>query len=566
VLGALTAAVAFYPADIGYAASSNDHYASQELPRAAHEPSSGPLYAAIVLDVNSGKVLHSANADELRHPASLTKIMTLYLLFERLESGTLKLDTPLPVSEHASIQAPTKLGLKPDQTIQVEDAIGGLVTKSANDAAVVVAEAIAGDEHEFAQLMTRKAHALGMSHTVYRNASGLPNDEQVTTARDQATLGRAIQERFPRYYRYFAMPSFMYQGQTMRNHNELLGQVEGLDGIKTGYIQASGFNLVTSVRRNNRHIVSVVLGGASAGARDARMRSLIEEYIVAAAPQKNTTAIAEASRAPVEMRAAASRVREAQVAEPSTKATGAADAQSANQPTAPAIYSVASYERPTAWPLPSVTPSSTTAATIAAPPSAASLGDEHPTASAPAGMQAPLASDPIRPIPVKTVKAEVPSTFGTPAHEHIEIPEAHSGDAPARQSSAPLQALVKPQPALLPQKAGMLGTVVSREQPARDASLRSAPHQATPSGAADHSGWSIQIGAFPSEQDARKKLSIAQTKATQILNHASPLTEAVVKGDNTLYRARFAGLQKDEAEVACRQLKNSEIDCIIIKH
>jgi D-alanyl-D-alanine carboxypeptidase len=213
--------------------------------------------------------------------------------------------------------------------------------------------------------------------------------------------------------------------------------------------------------------------------------------------------------------------------------------------------------------LSAVTPSSTTAAT-AAPPSAAALADDPPTASAPAEMQAPLASDPIRPIPVKTVKAELPSTVGTPVHEQIE--KAHSGDASARQSSAPLQAVVKPQPALLPQKAGMLGTVVSREQPARDASLRSAPHQATPSGTADHSGWSIQIGAFPSEQDARKKLSTAQAKATQILNHASPLIEAVVKGDNTLYRARFAGLQKDQAEVVCRQLKSSEIDCIIIKN
>src|SRR5580704_12668031 len=306
LLVALAVTVAVRPADARHSGPHHASHASHESSRgshdsshAAHESTAGPPYAAIVLDVNSGNVLHSANADELRHPASLTKIMTLYLLFERLEAGKLRLDSALPVSEHASIQAPPKLGLKPNQTIAVEDAIGGLVTKSANDAAVVVAEAIAGDEHEFAQLMTRKAHALGMSRTVYRNASGLPNDEQVTTARDQATLGRAIQERFPGYYRYFAMPSFKYHGQTMRNHNELLGQVEGLDGIKTGYIQASGFNLVTSVRRNNRHIVSVVLGGASAGARDARMRGLIEEYIAAAAPQNNASAIAEARRAPV---------------------------------------------------------------------------------------------------------------------------------------------------------------------------------------------------------------------------------------------------------------------------
>src|SRR5208282_5973081 len=161
-----------------------------------------------------------------------------------------RLDTPLAVSEHASEQAPTKLGLKPDQTIAVEDAIRGLVTKSANDAAVVIAEAIAGDEHEFAEMMTRKAHALGMSRTVYRNASGLPNDEQITTARDQALLGRAIQERFPREYRYFSTASFTYHGREMRNHNHLLGEVGGVDGIKTGYTRASGFNLVTSVHRD----------------------------------------------------------------------------------------------------------------------------------------------------------------------------------------------------------------------------------------------------------------------------------------------------------------------------
>src|SRR5205807_2489769 len=163
-----------------------------------------PPYADIVVDANSGQVLHAANADSLRHPASLTKIMTLYLLFEQLEAGRLKLDSRLPVSAHAASQAPTKLELKPGQTIAVEDAIRGIVTKSANDAAVVVAEAIGGSENDFALLMTRKARALGMTRTVYANASGLPDSEQLTTARDQVVLGRAIQDRFPRYYSYFA--------------------------------------------------------------------------------------------------------------------------------------------------------------------------------------------------------------------------------------------------------------------------------------------------------------------------------------------------------------------------
>jgi D-alanyl-D-alanine carboxypeptidase len=281
--------IAVLPADAKhYRANVSSHERDRD-----RSSSSSPPYAAIVVDGNSGSVLHSANADELRHPASLTKIMTLYLLFERLDAGKIKLDTQLPVSEHASVQAPTKLGLKPGHTIAVEDAIKGLVTKSANDAAVVIAEALGGSEGDFAELMTRKAHALGMVHTVYRNASGLPNDEQVTTAREQAVLGRAVQERFPRFYRYFSTSSFTYHGETMSNHNHLLGRVEGVDGIKTGYTQASGFNLVTSVHRNNRHIVGVVLGGSSAGARDAKMRSLIEEHIARAATQHTAPLIAE---------------------------------------------------------------------------------------------------------------------------------------------------------------------------------------------------------------------------------------------------------------------------------
>src|SRR3954453_13684327 len=184
-----------------------------------------PAYSSIIVDGNSGATLSANNPDASRHPASLTKIMTLYLLFEGLDAGRLKLDSEMQVSEHASEQAPTKLGLRPGQTIRVEDAIKGLVTRSANDAAVVIAEAIASDEGDFARLMTRKARALGMTHTVYRNASGLPNDEQVTTARDQSTLGRAIQDRFPRYYRYFSMTAFTYRGQSIHNHNRLLGKV-----------------------------------------------------------------------------------------------------------------------------------------------------------------------------------------------------------------------------------------------------------------------------------------------------------------------------------------------------
>ena len=182
------------------------------LSRARSADSYQPAYSSIVVDANSGAVMQATNADAPRHPASLTKIMTLYLLFERLEQGKIKLTTELPVSAHAAVQAPSKLGLKPGDSIRVETAIRAIVTKSANDVAVIVAEAIGGDEPAFAKMMTAKARALGMNQTTYRNASGLPDDQQITTARDQAILGRAIQDRFPNYYHYFATRTFEYRG------------------------------------------------------------------------------------------------------------------------------------------------------------------------------------------------------------------------------------------------------------------------------------------------------------------------------------------------------------------
>jgi len=240
-----------------------------------------------VVDDNTGQAIYEVNADEPRHPASLTKIMTLYVLFEQIEAGKFKLDTPLPVSAHAAGQAPVKLGLKAGQAITVDEAIRAMVTKSANDAAALVGEAIGGgDEEEGARLMTLKAQALGMTNTTYVNASGLPADEQITTARDQAVLGLAVQNRFPTLYGYFSTPSFNYHGIEMHNHNGLLGKVRGVDGIKTGFTEASGHNLVASVRRDDKHIVAIVLGDASNAARDERMRQLIEDHIPHASAQR----------------------------------------------------------------------------------------------------------------------------------------------------------------------------------------------------------------------------------------------------------------------------------------
>ncbi|CAO4178175.1 SPOR domain-containing protein [Methylorubrum populi] len=234
-----------------------------------------PPYAAMVVDVKSGRTLHAVNEDALRHPASITKVMTLYMLFEQLEKGRYDLDSPLTVSANAAAQAPSKLGLRPGSTISVEDAIKALVTKSANDIACAIGENIAGSEPRFAEMMTRKAKALGMSRTHYANASGLPDPDQITTAHDLTILARAIQDRFPRYYRYFQTRSFAFRGRVIGNHNHLLGNVEGVDGIKTGYTRDSGFNLMTAAKLGDRQIVAIVLGGKSGASRDRIMADLV---------------------------------------------------------------------------------------------------------------------------------------------------------------------------------------------------------------------------------------------------------------------------------------------------
>ena len=207
-----------------------------------------PPYADMVVDAKTGRVLHAVNEDALRHPASVTKVMTSIYSSSSSRRAASTSIRELRVSAHSQSMAPSKLGLRAGQTIEVEDAIKALVTKSANDVAATVAENIGGSEDAFAEMMTRKARQLGMNRTVYKNASGLPDPGQVTTARDLVTLGRAIQDRFPRYYTYFRTPSFSYAGATHRNHNRLMSRVEGMDGIKTGYTRMSGFNLLTSVK------------------------------------------------------------------------------------------------------------------------------------------------------------------------------------------------------------------------------------------------------------------------------------------------------------------------------
>lgn len=471
-----------------------------------------PPYASIVVDANSGRVMQATNADSPRHPASLTKMMTLYLLFERLAAGTMKLSTEMPVSAHASAMAPTKLGLKPGEHLSVSDAVQGIVTQSANDAAVVVAEAIGGTETEFARQMTAKARALGMMRTTYHNASGLPDEAQITTARDESILARALQDRFPQYFHYFSLRAFVYHGRRMRNHNHLLGRIDGVDGMKTGYIHESGFNIVTDVHRNGRHLIVAVFGGRSARVRDAQVISLIDRHIKEAALKRTAPMVAEGSQH------ALARAKTAPEEHAGKVASGT--------------------------PLPPRPPAVATAA------------------------PAPGSTAPIKAIPVKTVVVQQPVMMNTASLSPLPADNRKLRPAPVTANPAKVTTVaVRREP---PRKAAE-PTTASAKPAANQVASASAggpvPHVAEQELAAKpKGGWMIQVGAFDVEKDAKARLSLCQSKAKDALGEASPFTEPVAKGAKTLYRARFAGLDKTQAETACKHLKRSEIPCMLLRN
>ncbi|MGJ5094106.1 serine hydrolase [Bradyrhizobium oligotrophicum] len=562
VYGLITlATAAVVTVDSAEARRRHRHHHARHSPH-TDEGSYSPAFASIIVDGNSGATLTATNPDALRHPASLTKIMTLYLLFERLESGKMKLDTEMPVSEHASEQSPTKLGLRPGQTIRVEDAIKGLVTRSANDAAVVIAEAIGGDEDDFAKMMTRKARSLGMSRTTYVNASGLPADEQITTARDQSILGRAIQDRFPRYYRYFSTEVFNYRGQSIRNHNHLLGSVEGVDGIKTGYTRASGFNLVTSLRRGNRHLIGVVLGGRSGGSRDAIMRNLLAENLEKGATKRTVAAIGERGgsdagddRGTVQLASAA--------------------------PEAPAPSRAAKLI------------STLSEATAALPPAAPKEAKVEPAPMTSGVIQTqpmsivPGSTEPMKPVKVRTVQVKAGAVkLATAAPQPVAPPPAPIAQRiEAIEPAPPMVRAEAARPEMPPQPPGhgtgngILGVLPASSlpagssqamayaappaQPTQIASASAAPELPSKS-SVTRSGWIIQVGALDNEAEAQKRIEAARSSAQGLLSKADPFTETVAKGDKTLIRARFAGLDRDQAEAVCKKLKRADISCMTV--
>jgi D-alanyl-D-alanine carboxypeptidase len=561
---------------------------------AAYAEKYSPPSASIVVDGNSGAVLQASNPDALRHPASLTKIMTLYLLFERLEAGKIKLDSPLKVSEYASEQAPTKLGLKPGQTIAVEDAIKTIVTKSANDAAVAVAENLGGDEGHFAKLMTQKARDLGMTRTIYTNASGLPDDAQITTARDQALLGRLIQKRFPRYYRYFSTESFVYRGETMRNHNQLLGSIQGVDGIKTGFTRASGFNLVTSVHRDGRYIVAVVMGGRSSLERDAHMRELISAQIkeinravpdIAKSKQRNEPqpALADALVAsqgnfidPIEPPSVKTNIFPTAPAQSGPVAANAP--QPSDQVAARWLPPASPADAPTSPPATTVIEESTLPLSRSGDPT---ISNQPRLVKTIIIHTRPVQSSSLAPMPeLVPIAAAAPQPSAQVAARWLpSAPSADQSDnvvasvEPMPIAQSPAQAVpafsesakLKTKKIERTKLAGArveLAKVDTVSTPVKDHIAASAPYAPPPA----HDGWLIQIGAFDHEDEARQNLSTARLKVGQALAAAQPLAELVQKGDKVFYRARFTGFNKETADAVCRQLRRSDVDCVALKN
>ncbi|HWJ86610.1 MAG TPA: D-alanyl-D-alanine carboxypeptidase [Pelagibacterium sp.] len=494
---------------------------AQSVPRA---------FAGIAVDAKTGNVLYQDKANDLRYPASLTKVMTLYILFQELEAGRLRLDSKLSVSAHAAAAVPTKLYVQRGSTIKVEDAIKALVTLSANDVARVIGENISGTESKFGERMTQTARALGMTRTTYKNASGLPDSGQVTTAADQATLARAIYLHFPHYYEYFQTRSFTYGGKTYGNHNALLGQ-NGVDGIKTGYINASGYNLMTAARSNNRHVVVIGLGFNTGAARNARVAELVRTYLPKARQGDYW--------------------REAMIPRPALLGNGIAVAS--------AGAAVPLNRMPPARPvalLPVITPEQAAMQVAAIAPAA--------TPAAPAQPEV---------IPFEVVSAtDIPTRPGDSALDQATYVATGvmPADQPVYPANDPIGAWIAETMKLGPTSSdiGTLqpGQVLVPPAPiARPAGLAVDPMSTQSAATTPVGGWVVQVGAANTENDANRMLS----EATQTYDHLANLrgyVETFERNGTTFYRARFAGFaDRTQARTTCDALSAASMNCLTVQ-
>lgn len=584
------------------------------MARPAH---AGEKHAAMIVDANTGAVLYADDADELRHPASLTKMMTLYMTFELLDLGRLSMSDRVTISDNAAAQAPSKLGLEAGETISVSDAIRALVTKSANDVAVALAEKIGGSERNFVRLMNTRARDLGMTKTTFQNPSGLPDPNQVTTARDMITLGMRLQDHFPNYYPLFATRTFAFNRANYRNHNTLLGTFQGIDGIKTGYTRMSGFNLVSSVRRGNRHVVGAVFGGSSAASRNAEMRNLLARALarastvktrkpppmliaklksepkIAERPKRKEAApvqVAEAPKpfaredAPPQPVAAPPRPVAAPVAAPKTIEEAVAQAQDTGAPID--VFKVkrvmvAPRQGP---PAPSADETTDMPASDAnAAPFVAASGASQPADKIAAVFSGGTGPGAETVIP-KTRAAVADKTYDAPfsrpaalgardtipnAIENAPEPSFAAPPSPvavARPIERPIERPVaQPQPRAEPIERGRPPSSLQAQAaqlPQRVATLQPAAYQ--PQAAAPAGRYEVQIGAYGSIDEAQRALESAKQRAGNVLASAGSITHPVQKAGRTMYRARFSGFDANRASSTCSELRRQSIDCFVM--
>jgi D-alanyl-D-alanine carboxypeptidase len=527
-----------------------------EAARKKKRPAGGgyaPPYAAMVVDAKTGRTLHAVNEDAPRIPASITKVMTIYLLFEQLERGRLSMGSQLSVSAHASRQEPSKIGLRPGETITVRDAILALITKSANDVAMVVAENVGESEEGFARMMTARARSIGMSRTSFYNPHGLPHSPpNITTARDLTILARAIEERFPRFYPMFSTRVFQHAKGSFRNHNRLLGRIEGVDGIKTGYTRLSGFNLMTSAKADGRHVVSIVLGGRSGASRDKIMADLVVANLPRAATSGRASTMVASIPEPVD--------RPQDLARPAPDPVVTAAA--AEPAPVPAPLPVPRPRIETEAPLPAVArayaPVPTTTPTVA--PRPAHVGGP------------PLQISGMRPVTATTTPSAMRWSIGAPAADakvmrppaNVDVTSSIARVAEPEEKPAVKLAELKtgtasaavPAPV---ERAPAAGTTTI----AKLAERAPEPARASESRPTVASGkWVIQLGATDDEAKAKDILARARAKAAGPLADASGFTEKVERGGSTLFRARFAGFEESkDAQNACARLKRDGFAC-----
>jgi D-alanyl-D-alanine carboxypeptidase len=423
-----------------------------------------PKFSAVTVDARTGAILFQNDVDGLRYPASLTKMMTLYVLFQDLKAGRIKRSTQLRVSSRAAGMAPSKLGLRAGSTISVEDAIKALVTKSANDVAATIGENLGGTESNFAARMTRVAHSIGMSRSNFKNASGLPNPAQVTTARDMATLGLRLMRDYPQYYPYFRIQAFNFKGRTIKSHNRLVGHFDGTDGIKTGYIGAAGYNLVTSTRRGDKRLVGVVLGARSGGSRNSYMMVMLEKMFARAQAGQTVAALAGSSKGVVNP------LKNANAATVATTETidSAELTAAANQASQGSIEGALDGED----------------------------GADTASISEPTVLQADLAA--------VNGKRKLPFAVKKASDDSVSLPNE------LMQS------------------------------------------------------WNIQLGAFPTKEDAQAKLSAYRDDQIKSLKGKPAFTIAVKNGSKTIYRARFGGFDEASAKQACASIAKRGGACLMV--